>query len=258
MTTMPVPAPVARGPYQGMLQIFQYNWPFYVASVIVSGGIVATLVLVELPPMLEWLGIVGTVLALFWSLGSLLVSHYIYDRSALYRWEWMRRHFPEPPTRWVNIHAGLDETSADLAAIFPGRPTVLDIYDPRVMSEPAIVRARRTAESVLPAIPADFAALPLDDGSCDAIFLIFAAHEIRDPGSRRRFFRELHRALDRGGRVMLVEHVRDLANFIAFGPGFLHFLPYHEWLRCAGDGGFAVEDAFRFTPFVRVLILRKP
>jgi len=47
-------------------------------------------------------------------------------------------------------------------------------------------------------------------------------------------------------------------NFLAFGPGFLHFLPRGEWLRVAHESGLLAVRDFRFTPFVRVLIWRKP
>jgi len=137
------------------------------------------------------------------------------------------------------------------------------MYDPSEMSEPSIERARRaTAEGHGPdphvaPLRCDFKALPLSDGDCDTVFLLFAAHEVRNRASREAFFRELHRSLTSGGVVVLVEHLRDVPNFLAFGPGFLHFLPRSEWLRLGVLSGLELEMEARFTPFVRLFVWRK-
>jgi hypothetical protein len=69
---------------------------------------------------------------------------------------------------------------------------------------------------------------------------------------------EVRRVLTPGGYVVLVEHVRDLANFMVFGPGFLHFLPAGEYRHLASMTGLEVIREVRMTPFVRILLLRKP
>jgi hypothetical protein len=60
-------------------------------------------------------------------------------------------------------------------------------------------------------------------GACDTVFVLFAAHEIRDRVRRVTFFRELARVLSPNGQILVAEHLRDWRNFLAFGPGFLHF-----------------------------------
>ena len=253
-----VAAPLGTpGRYHGMLQILRYNGPMFAKTGAAALAAILAVALLPIPRLLAVLVLAGVVAGLLWSISSLLVSHWIYDLSPLSRWDWLARLLPAAPQHWASLHAGLDETFGALARIFPStHGTVIDFFDAAEMTEPSIVRARRLSLDRL-ATPADFRALPIAGGSQDAIFLIFAAHELRRPEARQRFFLEVARALAPGGRAVLVEHVRDGWNLLAFGPGFLHFLPRREWLRLANVAGLAVREDFRITPFVAVLVLEK-
>ncbi len=249
---------LTRHPYQGAMQIFQYNWTFYAAAFLL--GVVGLIVLLTVE-MTLWLrvGLCAAIFAtVFWAVLSLAVSHYVYDRSGLYEFGWLTELLPQPPSVWINIHSGLDETSGLLAQRFPhSRWQILDIYDPTQMTEPAIKRARDLTPAALPATPADFRALPIEPQSCDVIFVIFAAHELRSEAARLSFFSELHRVLQPQGKVILVEHLRDLPNFLAFGPGAWHFLARSVWLHDAQAAQFAVTQELKLTPFVRAFCLSK-
>jgi len=247
-----------RHHFQGALQIARYNWPQYVVgfvAIIAAGawlwcdkGNHGWLRLVLWPTLL---------LVTWWCVASLAASHWIYDRSELYRWTWIPSVLPTKPRRWLNLHAGLDESSTTLHELFPhsiGR--VCDFFDAAEMSQPSIRRARegqctRAAEHV------DHSRLPFSDETFDTVFLFFAAHELRHAPSREAFFRELRRVLARSGSLLLVEHTRDLANFAAFGLGFLHFLPAGEWRRLARIAGLEVLKERRMTPFVKTILLRR-
>lgn len=246
-----------RGRYHGMLQILRYNLPMYAVTAAGCLAVAAALALLPIPRPVTVLAALGVALAAVWSLSSLLTSHYIYDLSPLSRWDWLAGRFAAPPHRWVSLHAGLDETFGALPRIFPAAGgTVLDFYDPEEMTEPSIIRARSLSLDPV-ARRADFRALPFAERELDAVFLIFAAHELRRPESRLALFREVARVLAAEGRVVLVEHLRDLANFLAFGPGFLHFLSRREWLRLARESGLAIQEDLRLTPFVNVLVLER-
>jgi len=254
MTTTIPATRSARGRYDGLLEIINYNRRFYAltALAVVAGIVIATL----LPGKPALLLAAASLVTVTWIAVSLLVSHYVYDRSQLYDFRWMRDRLPQAPRNWVNIHAGLNQTSGLLQSVFPDSTgQILDIYDPAEMTEPSIARAREISSAGPAAIPADFRNLPLPGSSCDAVFLIFAAHEIRRRGSRVEFFREAARVLAAGGAVILVEHLRDVANFLAFGPGFLHFQSRGEWLYAAASANFRVQQEMKITPFVRVFVL---
>jgi len=242
-----------------MLQILRFNWPWYAAALALSLFLCAALSLTSLPAWTKGIALAAMVCANLWAVASLLVSHWIYDRSPLRKWDWIPRCVPGCQIRAVNIHAGFDETSAGLRRVFPcAALDVWDIYQPAVMTEPSILRAQRSHPLAVRAARVDLGELPVHNNTLDAAFLIFAAHEIRSATARTRFFGELFRILKPGGTILLVEHLRDWRNFLAFGPGFFHFLPFKEWLRLAGESGFGLADHFSITPFVSVFHLTKP
>jgi ubiquinone/menaquinone biosynthesis C-methylase UbiE len=195
----------------------------------------------------------------FWSLSSLLVSYYVYDFTAVTRWEWIPEILSRRPRRWLNIHAGLDQSTGILMRLFPRSDgTVLDIYDPLEMTETSLTRARRKGPQIQAAVPSKLDALPTPDGSRDTLFLLFAAHEIRQTARRVQLFREAKRVLTSAGQLLLVEHLLDWKNLAAFGPGALHFYSYREWLRVAQEAGLMMERDGHITPFVRWFLMRKP
>jgi hypothetical protein len=240
------------------LQILCFNWRAYVSAAALGLACCALGLRPDLPSGFRMVLGVGGGLILLWLTASLAVSHYVYDLSGLREWMWLRDWFPSTPQRWVRLHAGWDEMGLALQRVFPvRRPRSLDFYDGKEMSEPSIRVARKTGAAADPSEAADWRALPLEDGGCDAVFLIMAAHELRRPLARELLFRELHRVLEPGGRVFLLEHLRNAANFLAFGPGFMHFLPRREWLRLARVAGFEVQATGSVTPFVGAFLLRK-
>ena len=248
-----------RSHWHGVGQIIRFNRRFYLAGAATLAVGVPAVLFLALPPWLQDVGFGGLALVAFWMVMSLAASHWVYDRSIITRWTWIARHLPEAPLRWANIHAGLDESSPALKKLFPGtQGEILDIFDPTEMTEASIAEARRHAGNELEATIADLRRLPLAGNQYDALFLIFAAHEIRHPDTRRQFFTELKRALKPGGRVLIVEHLRDWKNFIAYGPGCFHFQSRATWHRAAADSELAIEKDFGITPFVRIFVLRKP
>jgi ubiquinone/menaquinone biosynthesis C-methylase UbiE len=237
--------------YRGAQQILMFNWTFYTAAIIVL--ILGMLILknVKMPGWMFVVGVLGMALTAFWSFGSLAVSHYVYDRSPLYQLTWLNSLLETSPTNWINIHAGLDETSIILRDYFPAaKMQILDIYDPATMTEPAIERARKITEPELKSIPSDFRHLPIPDQNSAAVFVFFAAHELRTAESRLSFFREVYRILKANGTLIVVEHLRDVPNFLAFGPGFFHFLKHADWIDAARFSNFRTIEEIKITPFV--------
>jgi hypothetical protein len=125
------------------------------------------------------------------------------------------------------------------------------------MTEASIARARRMHPCSQPAVKCKLDALPMPDQSRDTLFLLFTAHEIRDSVRRVVLFREAARTLTAPGQILLVEHLRDWKNFVAFGPGFFHFYSRREWLRIAREAGLTVEREFPASPFVQCFLMSR-
>jgi SAM-dependent methyltransferase len=247
----------ARSTFQGLTQVVRYNWPLYATAGAVAFAALLVPVWGVVPHPLLLAIQIGAAVAMFWTFSSSLVTFYVYDRSELYRWQWLVAALQGDPQRWAAFHAGVDEASEAIRALYPhSHGEVFDVYDSRKMSEASIVRARTIDAAASNVRKADSDALPLADAQIDVAFLIFAAHEIREPADRVRFFRELRRILVAGGCIVLVEHLRDGWNFAAYGPGFMHFLSRAEWTRVATESGFSLHVERTVTPFVRCFIFK--
>ncbi len=241
------------------MTILRFNWPLYLAAALVllastTGSFMTLSVALKLA--------CGAAAAcstyfIFISLG---VSHLIYDRSDLYRWRWMERAFQGmTPQHIVFCHAGFDEASQILKDKLPPADwRVLDHFDPHHMSEPSILRARRLFPPTPETVASPYDRWPVESGSMDAVIALLAIHEFRSEAERTAWFGEARRCLKSGGRIILAEHVRDFANFAAFGPGFFHFHTRTNWRRCWEEAGLQASDEFRITPWVRVFIIIPP
>ena len=242
---------------RGLRQIVRLNWPFYAVAI----GVVAIAPLAARQLPSGWIRVPlygATGLVALWLVTSLAASWIVYDRSRLMRWDWVLQALGFDPGSWINIHAGLDESTPALRAIFKGaRGRVFDMFDPREMTEPSIAKARRLARNTVEAEPVDFRRLPIATGTIEAALLLLSAHELRTDAARTALFTELRRVLGPGGRVVVAEHLRDAANFLAFGPGFLHFHSRRTWARCFSRTRFDIHREFPITPFVRVFVLRR-
>jgi SAM-dependent methyltransferase len=245
-----------RTPLQGVGNVVRFNWPFY----LVAGGGALALAGLWLAGPAPWRPYAGLLLALALlpMMLSLLITAYIYDFSGLYQFQWLPVLEPAPAAL-LTLSAGFDEISAPLAHQYPAaRLLAADFYDAARHTEPSIQRARRAYPPYSGTRTVDTrAALPLADDSIDLAVAFLAAHEIRDAAERATFFREIARVLAPAGTVVVTEHLRDSANFLAYTIGFLHFHSRRAWLATFRAGGLRVEREVKITPFITAFFLRK-
>lgn len=245
-----------RKPLQGVRNIVRFNWHLYAMSGIGMGGL--TLLYPISGAHFQQYVLLLICLIVAASLGSLLVSCYIYDFSELYKLSWLDFVNTTAANEIVNIHAGFDETSELLLRKFDNaKITVLDFYDPQKHTEVSIKRARQAYPPFPGTLKVTTAQLQLEKRSADLVFLILSAHEIRNTAERISFFEEVAAALKPEGRIIVTEHLRGAANFLVYNIGAFHFHSKRAWLTTFRSSALEIERTIRVTPFITTFVLKK-
>jgi ubiquinone/menaquinone biosynthesis C-methylase UbiE len=241
-----------RKPFEGVSNIVRFNWHFY----LISAALIACLLGLNYWSSNQYQLLILIVAIIITTLTSLLVSFYVYDVSDLYQFKWLNQMKIKPGTNIINIHAGFDETSSLLNQRFPGSSlTVLDFYDPLLHTEVSIKRARKVYPPFKTTQSVSTSDLPLSDLYADYIFIIFSAHEIRNQQERNIFFNELKRITKSSGKIIVVEHLRNTSNFLAYNIGFFHFFSSKTWYNTFKKSGLNIHQEISINPFIKAFIL---
>ncbi|WP_396637336.1 class I SAM-dependent methyltransferase [Maribacter sp. R77961] len=241
-----------RRKFQGVLNILSFNRHFYVAGIVVLILILFGLAIFEVPVLWRWV-IVGTFL--YGLLMPLVISAYVYDFSGYYNFKWLKDLglLEKKSKQLVSINAGFDETSFILKHNFPkSELKVFDFYNSKQHTEPAIVRARKVSLAYPNTKQISTDHIPVGDKSVDLVFLLSAAHEIRTHEEKVVFLKECRRICKENGKIITVEHLRDLPNFLAFTIGFTHFFSRKAWKKAFKESGFSSFKETKFTPFMSI------
>ncbi len=243
---------IKRRKFQGVLNILSFNRHFYVFGLISITLIIGSHSIFNWHKGLFWLVLSGFIYGLIM---PLIVSAYVYDFSGFYNFDWLKKmNFEDAKHKFnININAGFDETSYIIKDILSmSELQVYDFYDAKRHTEPAIVRARKVS-LVYPNIQQiNSNKIPLNDNSVDTIFLLSAIHEIRKQEEKILFLKECRRVCKSNGNVIMVEHLRDFPNFIAFTIGFTHFFSKATWKEAFIQSGFKSINEIKFTPFMSI------
>lgn len=245
---------IKRRKFQGVLNILSFNRHFYIVGLGILALVIASSLVIEWPNLLYWVIIVAFIYGLIM---PLIVSAYVYDFSGYYNFNWLKicAIADSNAKRILNINAGFDETSFTIKNNFPQSDLkVFDFYNAKQHTEPAIIRARKVSLVYPNTQPIMSSSIPLNDKSVDIIFLLSAAHEIRGQEEKVEFLKECHRLCKPDGKVVMVEHLRDFPNFLAFSVGFTHFFSRKVWKNAFESSGFSSFKESKFTPFMSIFI----
>ena len=243
---------ITRRPFQGVLNILDFNRHFYIYGIAALLALLGIAFFLQIPKLLILLLLIGFAYGL---LMPLIVSAYVYDFSNYYKMAWLDDYIKDKsrPFKVVNINAGFDETSFLVQNKLPNAQIqVYDFYDADQHTEKAIVRARRVTQEFPNTKQIATNSILDENNSKDIIFLLSSAHEIRAYDEKVKFLKECHRICKSDGRVIMVEHLRDIPNFLAFTIGFNHFFSKKVWRNAFKDSGFSKIDEKKFTPFMSI------
>jgi SAM-dependent methyltransferase len=189
----------------------------------------------------------------------LLVSAYVYDFSGYYNFQWLKNFklADHKDQQILNINAGFDETSFIIKNNFPKSDLkVFDFYNAEKHTEQAIIRARKVSLIYPNTQQIASNVFPLENESVDLIFLLSAAHEIRSHEEKIQFLKECHRVCKPNGNIIMIEHLRDFPNFLAFSVGFTHFFSKRTWRDAYKKAGFKRFEEQKFTPYMSIFNIR--
>lgn len=239
-----------RRKFQGVLNILSFNRHFYVFGLLALAALLGSRLFLNWSEAAFWVVVAAFIYGLIM---PLVVSAYVYDFSGYYDLHWLDPVLDPDPKLIVNINAGFDETSFLIKNKFPQADLrVFDFYNEEQHTEVAIRRARKVSLIYPNTQQISSASIPLPDHSADMVFLLSAAHEIRSNEEKALFLKECHRICKPEGKVIMVEHLRDVPNFLAFSVGFTHFFSRSTWKNAFGLAGFSSFKENKFTPFMSV------
>lgn len=247
---------IKRKKFQGVLNILSFNRHFYIFGIAVLALVVISHQIFRWSDILYWIIIISFLYGLIM---PLLVSAYVYDFSGYYNFKWLKKcKIDKSEVKQIlNINAGFDETSFIIKNNFLNADlNVFDFYDAERHTEPAIIRARKVSLVYPNTQQMKSNSMEMSDHSVDLIFLLSAVHEIRSNDEKIQFLKECHRVCKPNGKVIMVEHLRDLPNFFAFSVGFTHFFSKKIWKNAFKNSGFTTFEEVKFTPFMSIFICK--
>jgi len=204
-----------------------YNhWPTYLLGY--GGGAILALVVAIVSVTRGWWSFIPLVLALLLVLAYFfLVSLWVaYRRNEAEEVELLLSWAQVKPTdSLAYIDLGQRHLALRLVSyLTTGKVTIIDVYNPQLTTGAALVRARAYAPPLLQGDPrihwldGSCDLLPLPDKCVPAVIMPYILSEFWQNGDREQLLREVYRILQPGGRLIMLEAVRQPSNALMFGP----------------------------------------
>ncbi len=239
--------------YYGTRQHVAAHWPRYLLG---FGGLsLAILVTALIGAARNWWALLPLALA------ALLILLYFFGASlwAAY-WQHDARDYDllfdvaglRPEDRSVHLTLGQRHRALGLARrLTSGHLAVVDVYNPQLVANSAVARARRQApppvtDPRLSWQEAGLDLLPFPNNSVRAVTLAYVVAEFWQLGDRQRLLTEIHRILRPEGRLVMIERVRNRAQWLSLGPAAWRLRPARYWRQLLAEAGFELQRELTF------------
>jgi len=238
-----------RSRFLGTTNIIRFNRGKYAAAAIAVVALATAAVVDASLAVPSLIGIAAILIGVGASLG---VSYWVYDASNLYDFGWASAI--RDGDRVAVVHAGFDEVSETLQARHDSPLHTVSFYNRLEITEASIRRAQdhndaSAAEVVETGLPI------LAAGGFDWVVAFMCLHELRTEHARQDLLTELQHGLNDDGKLVVVEHLRDLPNAIAFSIGVFHFHTRSSWATDFAAAGLQIVSENKTTPFVTEFVL---
>jgi len=234
------------------LNLIYYSWPLY-ATIL---SILTITIFLAFDPSYCLPAIVVAIPFAWFGIASIVAFYWMYDTNTFFSCAWIPEKLKLSPKHCLQVSLGLKETTLQLNEVFSNcNHETLDIFDPLIMTEPGLRRARK-CQNLSPNTCVPFNNFPIQDHWANSSFLILAAHEIRDQRKRDELFVEMIKKTREGGDLIVVEHIRNLLSYISFGPGAFHIYPKKEWTRISEKFNLELIEQFWVNPYIYVYKFR--
>ncbi len=240
---------VAENRLNSALRQVYTHWPTYLFGY--GGGALLALLIVLISVQQKWWGFIPLMLAF------LLVLIYLFGVSL-----WMvYQHNEQDDTvllfAWAQIsptdslaHIDLGRRQIPLRLLrflTTGKLSVIDVYNPQLTPSTALVRARNQAAHMTQADPrlvwleGSVNLLPLPDKSMPVVTMAYTLPEFWQRGDREQLLAEVFRVLKPGGRLILLERVRQPQNMLLMGPLVWNCPAAAYWQTLLTQAGFTIR-----------------
>lgn len=225
------------------------HWPTYLLGY--GGGALFALAIVFISVQQEWWGFIPLMLAfllvLIYLFGASLWMAYRQneqdDTLILYTWAQIN-----PTDSLAHIDLGRRQIPLRLLRFLTtGKLSVIDVYNPQLTPGAALVRVRDQATHTVQADPrlvwleGSVDLLPLPDKSMPVVTMAYTLPEFWQRGDREQLLAEIYRVLKPGGRLILLERVRQPQNIVLLGPLVWNWPAAAYWQTLLTQAGFTIR-----------------
>jgi hypothetical protein len=238
-------------------QIILFNKNAYLGSACLILTLIFLLYFIALPSYLFYLLLAVLIGTIYFSISSILFSYFIYDRSDLYKFNWLKEFNRTKNNPLINVYSGYTEAGHLLEKIFVGYPVYhFDFFDIKVSVTKSIQKAKALSPKL---INKDIKYNKWEsDLKADTILFMQSLHELREENQQSDCLREAYACLrSEDSRIVVVEHLCDLKNLLIYSWGALHFFGEKRWKNVFNNSALKIEKEFNLTPFIKVFVLKK-